>query len=67
VMSHPAMTLGLRFCASREGWTGGVWPRFQRWAEYNLAVSGHGSSKYLVGTISLLSCTNGLKNRFLAI
>ena len=63
-MSLPAMSLGLRFCASRKGGTGGGgW--VSALGQDNMAASGLGCRKALVGTglaISLL-CTNGLRNQ----
>jgi len=53
VMSLLAMSLGLRFCASRKGGTGGG-GGFQHWAQ-------------VTRLLSLLLCTNGLRNGHLAM
>ena len=59
----PAMSLGLRLCASREGGTGGG-----GWVSAlslgSMAASGLGLENLLVGAgwaISLLLCTHGLR------
>ena len=63
MMSHPAMSLGDRFCDSRKGGTGGggwVHPE----GENSMAVSGLRSRKVLVGTeraISAVFDINGLR------
>ena len=65
VMSLPAMSLGLRFCASRMGETGGG-ERVSTLGPGNMAASGLSYRKPLVSTgwaISLLLCTNGLRKR----
>jgi len=69
VMSLPAMSLRLRFCASRKGGTGGG-GRVSTMGPGDMAASGHSCRKPLVGTgwaISLLLCTNELKNGLLAM
>ena len=64
-MSLPAMSLGLRFCVSRKGGTGGggwVHPE----AANSMAVSGLTCRKALVGTgmaISVLFGINRLRNK----
>jgi len=64
-MSLPAMSLGLRFCASRKGGTGGggwVHPKCAN----SMAASVFGCRKDLVGTgwdISLLLCMNQLRKQ----
>ena len=62
-MSLPAMSLGLRFCASRKGGTGGGgWVSIL--SPGNMAASGLSCRKPLGGTgcaISLLLCMNGLR------
>jgi len=67
MMSLLAMSLGLRFCASRKGWTGGGgWVSTLDPA--NMAASGLSCRKPLVSStewaISLLLCTNGLRKWF---
>jgi len=65
VMSLRAMSLGLRFCASRKGGTGGG-GRVSTLGPGNMAASGLSCRKPLVSTgwaISLLLCTNGLRKR----
>ena len=63
MMSHPAVSLGLRFCVSRKGETGGgewVHPK----GANSMAVSGLHSRKVLVGTgrvISVVFGINGLR------
>ena len=64
-MSLPAMSLGLRFCASRKGGTGRG-GRVSTLGPDDVAASGLGCRKPLVGTgwaISLLLCTNELRKR----
>ena len=61
-MSLPALSLGLRFCTSRKGGTGGG-GQVSTMGPGNVAASGFSCRKPLVGTgwaISLLLCTNGL-------
>ena len=63
VMSLPAMSLGLRLCASRKGGTGGG-GLVSTLGPGNMAASGLSCRKHLVGTgwgISLLLCMNGLR------
>ena len=59
------MSLGLRFCASRKGGTGGGgW--VSTLGPGNMASSGLSCRKPLIGTgwaISLLLCTNGLRKQ----
>ena len=63
MMSHPAMSLGDRFCNSRKGGTGGggwVHPK----GANSVAVSGLHGRKVLVGTgraISAVFGRNGLR------
>ena len=63
MMSHPAMSLGDRFCDSRKGGTGGggwVHPK----GANSMAVSGLCGGKVLVGTgkaISVVFGINGLR------
>ena len=61
----PAMSLGLRLCASREGGTGGGgWVSASSLG--SMAASGLGLEKVLAGAgwaISLLLCTNGLRKQ----
>jgi len=65
MMSHPAMSLGLRFCVSRKGGTGGggwVHPK----GENSMAASGLVFTSDLVGTeraISILFSINGVRNQ----
>ena len=65
MMSLPAMSLGLRFCVSRKGGTGGggwVHPK----GANSMAVSGLVFRSDLVGTgraISILFGTNGVRNK----
>ena len=65
MMSLPAMSLGLRFCVSRKGGTGGG-----RWVHpkgaNSMAASGLVLRSDLVGTgraISVLFGTNGVRNQ----
>ena len=48
-MSFPAMSLGLRFCASRKGGTGGG-GRVSTLGPGNMAASGLSCKKHLVST-----------------
>ena len=65
MMSLPAMSLGLRFCVSRKGGTGGggwVHPK----GENSMATSGLIFRSDLVGTgraISVLFGINGVRNK----
>jgi len=62
-MSLPAMSLGLRFCASRKGGTGGGGWVHTKGAN-SMVISGLRIKETLVGTgraSSLLLCTNGLR------
>ena len=61
-MSLPAMSLELRFCASRKGGTG-EGGRVSTLGPGNMAASGLSCRKPLVSpgwAVSLLLCTNGL-------
>jgi len=63
VMSLLALSLGLRFCASRKGGTGGG-GRVSTMGPGDVAASGCSCRKPLVGTgwaTSLLLCTNELR------
>ena len=65
MMSLPAMSLGLRFCASRKGKTEGG-GQVSTLGPGSMAAFGLCSRKPLVGTvwaISLLLCTNGLRKQ----
>ena len=65
VMSLPAMSLGLRLCASRKGGTGGG-GQVSTLGPGNMAASGLSCRKPLVipgWAISLLMCTNGLRKQ----
>ena len=62
-MSLPAMSLGLRLCASRKGGTGGG-GQDSTLGPGNMAASGLSCRKPLVSTgwaISFLFCMNGLR------
>jgi len=65
MMSLPAMSLGLRFCVSRKGWTGGggwVHPK----GANSMVVSGLIFRRDLVGTgraVSILFGINGVRNK----
>ena len=64
-MSLLAMSLGLRFCVSRKGGTGGGWWVHPKGAN-SMAVSGLACRKALVGTgraISVLFGITGLRNK----
>ena len=65
-MSLPAMSLGLRFYASRKGKTGGGgWVSTMGWD--SIAASGLSYRRSLNGirwAISLLLCTNGIRKQF---
>ena len=59
MMSHPAMSLGDRFCDSRKGGTGGggwVYPK----GANSMAVSGLRGRKVLVGTGKAISSVFGI-------
>ena len=63
MMSHPAMSLGDRFCDSRKGGTGGGGWMHPEGAN-SMAVSGLRDRKVLVGTGRVISAVfgiNGLK------
>ena len=65
IMSLPAMSLGLRFCMSRKGGTGGGGWMHPKGAN-SMAVSGLVSRNDLVGTgrtISVLFGVNGVRNK----
>jgi len=65
MMSLPAMSLGLRFCASRKGGTGGG-GQVSTLGPGNMAASGLNCRKPLViprWAISLFLCTNGPRKR----
>ena len=65
MMSLLAMSLGLRFCVSRKGGTGGGGWAHQKGAN-SMAVSGLISRNDLVGTgraISVLFGVNGIRNK----
>ena len=60
-MSLPAMSLGLKFCVSRKGGTGGG-----GWVHHSMAMSGLVLRSDLVGTgwaISVLFVLNGVRNQ----
>ena len=62
MMSHPAMSLGDRFCDSRKGGTGGggwVHPE----GANSMAVSGLRGRKVLVGTGRAISAVSGINGR----
>ena len=64
VMSLPAMSLRLTFCASRKGGTGEV-GGFQHWAQVTWLLLGLAveSSWSTLGGPFLLLCTNGLSRK----
>ena len=65
MMSLPAMSLGLRFCVSRKGGTGGSGWAHTKGAN-SMAASGLVFRSDLVGTgraISLLFGINGVRNK----
>ena len=69
MMSHPAMSLGDRFCDSRKGGTGGGGWVHSKGAN-SMAVSGLSGKKVLVTTgraISVIFGINGLRSSCLAL